>query len=64
MEEDVFLEEKQKLKEIVEKIEKEESDIEKSLSSSDMNYDLENLAKARSNTISNKKVIQYKKYKR
>lgn len=57
MEEDVFLEEKQKLKEIVEKIEKEESDIEKSLSSSDMNYDLENLAKARGNTISNKKVI-------
>lgn len=57
MEEDVFLEEKQKLKEIIEKIEKEESDIEKSLSSSDMNYDLENLAKARGNTISNKKII-------
>ncbi len=57
MEEDVFLEEKQKLKEIVEKIEEEESDLEKSLSSSDMNYDLENIAKARCNTISNKKVI-------
>ena len=51
MEEDVFLKEKQKLKEIVEKIDKEESNLEKSLSSSDMNYDLENLAKARNNTI-------------
>ena len=47
MEEEVFLEEKEKLKEIVQKITQEESEIENALSGADMNYDLENIAKAK-----------------
>ena len=40
MEEDIFLEEKQKLKEVIQKITEEETELENTLSSSDMNYDL------------------------
>lgn len=40
-------EEKQKLKEIIKQINEEENRIETILSNSDMNYDLENIAKAR-----------------
>ena len=46
MDEEIFLEEKQKLKEILKKIKEEETTIEESLSNSNMNYDMENIAKA------------------
>lgn len=47
MEEEVFLEEKEKLKEIVQKITEEEAEIENALSGANMNYDLENIASAK-----------------
>lgn len=64
MEEEVFLEEKEKLKEIVKKLHVEEEQLEKSLSGADMNYDLENIAKAKVLLSRNKKIIGHKKYKR
>lgn len=45
MDTETFLEEKSRLKSTVGKIEKEEREIEETLSKSDMNYDMENLAK-------------------
>ena len=48
MEEEIFIQEKKKLKEIVEKIKEEEKELEDSLSNSDKSYDLENIAKANS----------------
>ena len=45
MDKETFLEEEKKLKSTVEKITEEEKSIEDALSKSDMNYDMENLAK-------------------
>ena len=45
MDKETFLEEEKKLKNTVEKITEEEESIEEALSKSDMNYDMENLAK-------------------
>ena len=47
MEEDVFIEEKAKLKEITKKILEEEENLEEYLSNVSMNYDLENIAQAK-----------------
>lgn len=63
MEEDIFLEEKQKLKEVIQKITEEETELENTLSSSDMNYDLENLAKAQVLQSQIKKLSDIKKIK-
>ncbi|MBO5349505.1 MAG: AAA family ATPase [Clostridia bacterium] len=63
MEEEVFSQEKQKLKEIVKKINEEENELENSLSSSDMNYDLENIAKANILQSQIKKLDDIKKIK-
>lgn len=63
MEDEVFLEEKQKLKEIVKKIKEEEQTIEESLSNSNMNYDLENIAKANILMAQVKKLEDIKKIK-
>ena len=46
MDEEIFKQEKEKLKDIVKKINKEENNLEQYLSSADMNYDLENIAQA------------------
>lgn len=46
MDEEIFKQEKEKLKDIVKKIDKEENNLEQYLSSADMNYDLENIAQA------------------
>lgn len=64
MEEEVFLEEKEKLKEIVKKITEEESEIENELSGANMNYDLENIASAKVLESQIKKLSDIKKYKR
>lgn len=63
MEEEIFIQEKKKLKEIVKKIKKEEKELEDSLSSSDKNYDLENIAKANSLQFKIKKLEDIKKIK-
>lgn len=63
MDEEIFLEEKQKLEEIVKKISTEEMSIEQSLSSSNMNYDLENIAKANVLQAQVKKLEDIKKIK-
>ncbi|MBR2744373.1 MAG: AAA family ATPase [Clostridia bacterium] len=63
MDEEIFLEEKEKLKEIVGKINNEEQIIEDNLSSSDMNYDLENIAKANVLQAQIKKLEDIKKIK-
>ncbi|MBP3502033.1 MAG: AAA family ATPase [Clostridia bacterium] len=63
MEEDTFLEEKQKLKDVIQKITEEEDELENTLSSSDMNYDLENLAKAQVLQSQIKKLSDIKKIK-
>ena len=47
MEEEVFIEEKAKLKEITKKILEEEENLEEYLSNVSMNYDLENIAQAK-----------------
>ena len=46
MDEEIFKQEKEKLKDIVKKINKEENNLEQYLSSADINYDLENIAQA------------------
>ena len=46
MDEEIFKQEKEKLKDIVKKINKEENNLEQYFSSADMNYDLENIAQA------------------
>lgn len=46
MDKEIFKQEKEKLKEIVKKINKEENNLEQYLTSADMNYDLENIAQA------------------
>ena len=63
MEEEIFSQEKQKLKEIVKKINDEENELEYSLSNSDMNYDLENIAKANILQSQIKKLEDIKKIK-
>ena len=63
MDEEIFLEEKDKLKEIVQKMDDEEHIIEENLSSSDMNYDLENIAKANVLQAQIKKLEDIKKIK-
>ena len=63
MEEEIFSQEKQKLKEIVKKINEEEHEIESSLSNSDMNFDLENIAKANILLAQIKKLEDIKKIK-
>ena len=63
MEEEVFLQEKEKLQEIVEKISEEENLIEKHLSSANMNYDLENIAKSKILQAQIKKLSDIKKIK-
>lgn len=47
MEEEIFIEEKAKLKEITKKILEEEENLEEYLSNTSMNYDLENIAQAK-----------------
>ena len=63
MDEEIFLEEKQKLKEILKKIKEEETTIEESLSNSNMNYDMENIAKANVLMAQVKKLEDIKKIK-
>ena len=63
MDEEVFLEEESKLKEIVKQITKEEKELDESLSNSDMNYDLENIAKARILQAQIRKLLDIKKIK-
>lgn len=63
MKEEIFIQEKKKLKEIVEKIKEEEKELEDSLSSSDKSYDLENIAKANSLQFKIKKLEDIKKIK-
>ena len=63
MEEEIFQEEKKKLKDIVQKIKEEEQTIEESLSNSNMNYDMENIAKANILMAQVKKLEDIKKIK-
>ena len=63
MDEKIFLEEKEKLQEILEKINDEETEIDDLLSSSGMNYDLENIAKANVMQTQLKKLEDIKKIK-
>lgn len=67
MDEEIFKQEKEKLKDIVKKINKEENNLEQYLSSADMNYDLENIAQAQFvssqlRKLENIKSIKYKPY--
>ncbi len=63
MDEEILLQEKEKLKQVIEKINQEESNIEESLSNSDMNFDLENIAKANVLLAQIKKLHDIKKIK-
>ncbi len=61
MEEKVFEQEKQKLKSVISKLAKEEKDLEYTLNHSDMNYDMENLAKGQVLQIQVKRLLDIKK---
>lgn len=63
MEEKIFQEEKEKLKNVIQKITKEENDLEYTLDNSDMNYDMENLAKGQLLQIQVKRLSDIKKMK-
>ena len=63
MDKEIFYKEQQKLKEILEKMNKEELEIEDNLSNSDMNFDLENIAKANIIQSQIKKLVDIKKIK-
>lgn len=63
MDKETFLEEEKKLKDTVDKITKEEESIEYALSKTDMNYDMENLAKGQILQMYVSKLANMKKLK-
>ena len=63
MDKETFLEEEKKLKSTVEKIAEEETSIEDTLSKTDMNYDIENLAKGQVLQMYVNKLANMKKLK-
>lgn len=63
MDNEIFDKEKQKLKSVIQKITKEEKELEYTLDNSDMNYDMENLAKGELLKIQVKRLMDIKKIK-
>lgn len=64
MNNEIFAQEEQKLKNVIRKISKEEKELEYTLDNSDMNYDMENLAKGELLKIQVKRLMDIKKIKK
>src|SRR5574344_711828 len=60
---EIFEKEEKKLKSVIQKMAKEEKDLEYTLDNSDMNYDMENLAKGELLRIQVKRLFDIKKIK-